>query len=463
MKKIVLASVISLSLVFTGCAKISSIRAGVQIKSAQKYLLSEDYEKAIVRLNRAIAMDPKNVEAHLLLVEAYQKSDMNEEAEEVLEKLRDFDELTEDQEEKLEALDSRKVYKDILMNFYNTGIIAGIDIFFYNNNVNSYSSIEDQKDWLYYFKLMDVTGDDKDEIIIHERENHENENGGNLLIFQVVKDKAIKIYLAGCGFARNTSTFILDNNMIIANYHEDDSGYNSDYDYIDAYSYNSDIVQFEKNTKQKDMAIDLADNNKIKLNIEDMDTVINPENISKAVDNMKISDSDLHESTKKPDKKENKRTIANYKELYRDILNEYYNNTSYEYTFRLEDVTGDGQDELIVKEDYSAHASDYYIYEVKGDKANKIFNTIGESGLELKFLEDGNILKSNGTTYDNELPIYDYYVYDKDISRFRLEKEGRYRKGDKEYFDKLDNKPVKLYGWDVDTELNLSNIDEALR
>ena len=456
MKKIVLASVIGLSLIFTGCAKISSMRASVQIKSAQKYLLSEDYEKAIVRLNRAIAMDPKNVEAHLLLVEAYQKSDMNEEAEEVLEKLRDFDELTEDQEEKLEALDSRKVYKDILMNFYNTGIIAGIDVFSQDDDVNSYSSIENSTSWLYYFKLMDVTGDGKDEIIIYEREKVEGDNGGNLSIFEVVKDKAIKIYLDYCGSAGNTSTFILDNNMIIANYHGDDSDYNS----IDIYSYNSDIVQFEKNTKQKDMAIDLADNNKIKLNIEDMDTVINPENISKAVDNMKISDSDLQESTKKPDKNENKKTIENYKELYRDILDEYYNNTLYEYTFRLEDITGDGQDELIVKEDYSAHVSYYYIYEVKGDKVNKIFDG---SCSELSFLEDGSILDSYETNYDNESPIYEYYVYDKDISRFRLEKEGGYRKGDKEYFDKLANKPVKLYGWDVDTELTLSNIDEALR
>lgn len=456
MKKVVLASVIGLSLIFTGCAKISSMRASVQIKSAQKYLLSEDYEKAIVRLNKAIAMDPKNVEAHLLLVEAYQKSDMNEEAEEVLEKLRDFDELTEDQEEKLEALDSRKVYKDILMNFYNTGIIAGIDVFSQDDDVNSYSSIENSTSWLYYFKLMDVTGDGKDEIIIYEREKVEGDNGGNLSIFEVVKDKAIKIYLDYCGSAGNTSTFILDNNMIIANYHGDDSDYNS----IDIYSYNSDIVQFEKNTKQKDMAIDLADNNKIKLNIEDMDTVINPENISKAVDNMKISDSDLQESTKKPDKNENKKTIENYKELYRDILDEYYNNTLYEYTFRLEDITGDGQDELIVKEDYSAHVSYYYIYEVKGDKVNKIFDG---SCSELSFLEDGSILDSYETNYDNESPIYEYYVYDKDISRFRLEKEGGYRKGDKEYFDKLANKPVKLYGWDVDTELTLSNIDEALR
>ena len=175
---------------------------------------------------------------------------------------------------------------------------------------------------------------------------------------------------------------------------------------------------------------------------------------------MKISDSDLQESTKKPDKKENKRTIANYKELYRDILNEYYNNTSYEHSFRLEDITGDGQDELIVKEDYSVNDPYYCIYEVKGDKVNKIFE---RSASELRFLEDGNILASYGINYNNELPIYNYYVYDKDISRFRLEKDGGYLQGDKEYFDKLANKPVKLYGWDVDTELNLSNIDEALR
>lgn len=141
-------------------------------------------------------------------------------------------------------------------------------------------------------------------------------------------------------------------------------------------------------------------------------------------------------------------------------MEEHYNNTSYADTFRLEDITGDGQDELIVKEGYSEHESDYYMYEVKGDKVNKIFD---ESVSEPRFLEDGSILDLDETNYDNDSKGYDYYVYDKDISRFRLEKRGRYRKGDKEYLDKLANKPVKLYGWDVDTELNLSNIDEALR
>ena len=440
MKKIVLASVIGLSLVFTGCAKISSMRAGVQIKSAQKYLLSEDYEKAIVRLNKAIAMDPKNVEAHLLLVEAYQKSDMNEEAEEVLEKLRDFDELTEDQEEKLEALDSRKVYKDILMNFYNTGFIGNYCKVEFG--MRGYTSIKDDSGNIYSFALTDVTGDGKNEILIY-RGNEEH--GSDTSIYEVVKDNVLRVYYNFGGL------YMTENNIIVENYYSTI--------YLSYLKYNSDLKRFEitEDSEIINKAVDMSGEDKFRK----FDFVeVTPDNIVEAVDNMKISDSDLQESTKKPDKKENKRTIANYKELYRDILNEYYNNTSYEYSFRLEDITGDGQDELIVKEDYSAHASDYYIYEVNGDKVNKIFDG---SCSELSFFEDGNILDSYGTNYDKELPIYDYYVYDKDISRFRLEKHGKYRKGDKEYFDKLVNKPVKLYGWDVDTELNLSNIDEALR
>ena len=441
MKKIVLASVIGLSLIFTGCAKISSMRAGVQIKSAQKYLLSEDYEKAIVRLNKAIAMDPKNVEAHLLLVEAYQKSDMNEEAEEVLEKLRDFDKLTEDQEEKLEALDSRKVYKDILMNFYNTGFIGNyckVDV-----DMKGYTSIKDYKEDSYWFDLADVTGDGKDEIVIL---TGNDEHGSHTNIYEVVKDKALGIYIDGLGGLDMT-----DNNIIVENYYSTI--------YLSYLKYNSDLKRFEitEDSEIINKAVDMSGEDKFRK----FDFVeVTPDNIVEAVDNMKISDSDLQESTKKPNKKENKRTIANYKELYRDILNEYYNNTLYEYSFRLEDITGDGQDELIIKEYSLANGSFYYIYEVKGDKVNKIFDG---SCSELSFFEDGNILDSYGTNYDKELPIYDYYVYDKDISRFRLEKDGGHLKGDKEYFDKLANKPVKLYGWDVDTEITLSSIDEALR
>ena len=296
MKKIVLASVIGLSLIFTGCAKISSMRAGVQIKSAQKYLLSEDYEKAIVRLNRAIAMDPKNVEAHLLLVEAYQKSDMNEEAEEVLEKLRDFDELTEDQEEKLEALDSRKVYKDILMNFYNTGFIGNYCKV--ESGMRGYTSIKDDSGNIYSFALTDVTGDGKNEILIY-RGNEEH--GSDTSIYEVVKDNVLRVYYNFGGL------YMTENNIIVENYLSTVP--------LKCLKYDSDLKQFEitKDSEIIDKAVDMAGKDKFRK----FDFVeVTPDNIIEFVDNMKISDSDLQESTKKPDKKENKRTIANYKELY---------------------------------------------------------------------------------------------------------------------------------------------------
>ena len=60
-------------MLLTGCANIASMRASIQLKSARKYLLSEDYEKAIVRLNKAIKIEPKNVESYILLVDTYQK------------------------------------------------------------------------------------------------------------------------------------------------------------------------------------------------------------------------------------------------------------------------------------------------------------------------------------------------------------------------------------------------------
>lgn len=60
-------------MLLTGCANIASMRASIQLKSAEKYLLSEDYEKAIVRLNKAIKIEPKNIESYILLADTYQK------------------------------------------------------------------------------------------------------------------------------------------------------------------------------------------------------------------------------------------------------------------------------------------------------------------------------------------------------------------------------------------------------
>ena len=66
MKKFILPLVLTFSVVLTGCANITSMRVNVQMKNAQKYMLKEDYEKAIVKLEKAISIDPKNVDAYIL-------------------------------------------------------------------------------------------------------------------------------------------------------------------------------------------------------------------------------------------------------------------------------------------------------------------------------------------------------------------------------------------------------------
>jgi len=76
MKKFILPLVLVFSVVLTGCANIKSMRVNAQMKSAQKYLLEEDYEKAIVKLEKTIAIDPKNVDAYILLAKAYQEADI---------------------------------------------------------------------------------------------------------------------------------------------------------------------------------------------------------------------------------------------------------------------------------------------------------------------------------------------------------------------------------------------------
>ena len=67
MKKFILPLVLTFSVVLTGCANITSMRVNAQMKNAQKYMLKEDYEKAIVKLEKAISIDPKNVDAYILL------------------------------------------------------------------------------------------------------------------------------------------------------------------------------------------------------------------------------------------------------------------------------------------------------------------------------------------------------------------------------------------------------------
>ena len=171
MKKFILPLVLTFSVVLTGCANITSMRVNVQMKNAQKYMLKEDYEKAIVKLEKAISIDPKNVDAYILLAKAYQEADMQEESEEIIDKIRDIKgvRLSSIQEEKVSALDSKRIYSEILNNYYKTGIIGDVDELYWLDNANEVSSLDDDSVGYYYFTLEDVTGDGKDEIIIGKK------------------------------------------------------------------------------------------------------------------------------------------------------------------------------------------------------------------------------------------------------------------------------------------------------
>ena len=116
---------LAFALLLSGCASISKMRASHHIKVAEKYLLEEDYEQAIIALNKAIELEPKNVDNYLLLAEAYQRDGQLNKSKSVLKKIKRFDDLTDEEIAKYNALNMKFVYKDILTNFYNTGKIGG--------------------------------------------------------------------------------------------------------------------------------------------------------------------------------------------------------------------------------------------------------------------------------------------------------------------------------------------------
>ena len=179
------------------------------MKSAQKYLLEEDYEKAIVKLEKTIAIDPKNVDAYILLAKAYQEADMQEEAEEIIDKIRDINgvRLSSIQKEKVSALDSKRIYSEILNNFYKTGIIGDVDELYWLDYANEISSLEDDRIRYYYFTLEDVTGDGKDEIIIGKKYKSLGSESG--YIYEVIKGRAVRI-----GYI-DSYRILTDNNLLV--------------------------------------------------------------------------------------------------------------------------------------------------------------------------------------------------------------------------------------------------------
>lgn len=88
-------------ILLTGCASVAYMRASIQIESAQKYLLSEDYEKAIIRLNKAISIDPKNIDTYILLSDTYQKLGDIDKADKTLSKAKKVNGISREDLDKL--------------------------------------------------------------------------------------------------------------------------------------------------------------------------------------------------------------------------------------------------------------------------------------------------------------------------------------------------------------------------
>ena len=460
MKKFILPLVLTFSVVLTGCANITSMMVNSQMKNAQKYLLEEDYEKAIVKLEKAISIDPKNVDAYILLAKAYQEADMQEESEEIIDKIRDIKgvRLSSIQEEKVCALDSKRIYSEILNNFYKTGIIGDVDELYLNEYVDEISSLDDGRVLSdYYFTLEDVTGDGKDEIIISEKFKYGDDKSPD--IYKVIKGRAVCIenmYLAG--------GICTDNNLLVKSFVDSDTN-EEKIDYVGAY--NASIMYFssldkDKHSKEIEEVKEMIASNKIKLKFDDIVTPLNPDNIKKAVDKMTIQDiDDIYEEDKSSDNEEGsdnrKRKNKKDKEVYEEFLANFLKyDLDVKYRFKLMDVTGDNRNELIVISEADGNQSICRIFGIVSDEIYILANDICDY---FKIFEDNSILFVIEDV--NTSKIFKYYKFDRETRRFYMEKAGGYRKGDLEYLDKLLEKKVKLTGDDIDTELTKENLDVA--
>ena len=94
MKKIKIFFILALvGILLAGC-KGKEARVQKQLDLGSKYMAELDYESAIVALNKAIKIDPKNVDAYTMLAEVYEKSGRLDEARTTLEKVLDIGELS---------------------------------------------------------------------------------------------------------------------------------------------------------------------------------------------------------------------------------------------------------------------------------------------------------------------------------------------------------------------------------
>ena len=79
-------------LLLIGC-KSKETRVQEQLDLGSKYMAELDYESAIVALNKAIEIDPKNVDTYKMLAEVYEKSGQLDDARTILEKALEIEDL----------------------------------------------------------------------------------------------------------------------------------------------------------------------------------------------------------------------------------------------------------------------------------------------------------------------------------------------------------------------------------
>jgi len=99
MRKISILFVLVLILL-VGC-KSKEARVQEQLDLGSKYMAELDYESAIVALNKAIKIDPKNVDAYKMLAEVYEKSGRLDDARATLEKVLELDDLSSENKDEI--------------------------------------------------------------------------------------------------------------------------------------------------------------------------------------------------------------------------------------------------------------------------------------------------------------------------------------------------------------------------
>ena len=101
MKRIKIIFVLALvGVLLIGC-KSKEARVQEQLDLGSKYMAELDYESAIVALNKAIKIDPKNVDAYKMLAEVYEKSGRLDDARATLEKVLDLDDLSSENKDEI--------------------------------------------------------------------------------------------------------------------------------------------------------------------------------------------------------------------------------------------------------------------------------------------------------------------------------------------------------------------------